>query len=87
MLAQLHKKHAPEQLQEMIPDPFPFEEARRLFREPEVIDVSQCSFKWGEPDVEGLKKCAKHQSSAGRGLGASVFPRGANSGSANAFCL
>jgi flap endonuclease-1 len=58
VLAQLRKKHTAEQLKDMLPDPFPFEEARRLFREPEVIDVSQCSFKWGEPDVEGLKKCA-----------------------------
>eukprot|EP00967_Tisochrysis_lutea_P008685 scaffold10372_cov32-Tisochrysis_lutea.AAC.2 len=56
ILAHLRKKHTPEQLKEMLPDPFPFEDARRLFREAEVVDVSTCSFKWGEPDVEGLKR-------------------------------
>jgi len=41
----------------MIPDPFPFEEARRMFREPEVADTSATpAFKWSDPDVEGLKR-------------------------------
>jgi len=56
ILAHLRKKHTAEQLQEMIPDPFPFEEARRMFREPEVADTSATpAFKWSDPDVEGLK--------------------------------
>lgn len=40
-----------------IPDPFPFEEARRLFKEPEVLtDANIPKMVWGPPDVEGLVK-------------------------------
>ena len=41
-----------------LPEPFPFEEARQLFVNPEVTDVKcpDVDFKWTEPDAEGLKK-------------------------------
>jgi flap endonuclease-1 len=39
-----------------LPEPFPFEEARRLFNEPEVTDPETCELKWGEVDAEGLRK-------------------------------
>jgi flap endonuclease-1 len=39
----------------VVPDPFPFEAARRLFLEPEVVDVAAIpEFKWLPPDEEGL---------------------------------
>ena len=39
----------------VVPDPFPFEAARRLFLEPEVVDVASIpEFKWTPPDEEGL---------------------------------
>ncbi|KAL3515840.1 hypothetical protein ACH5RR_022742 [Cinchona calisaya] len=38
-----------------IPDDWPYQDARRLFREPEVItDENQLDFKWTAPDEEGL---------------------------------
>ena len=39
-----------------LPEPFPFEEARALFNQPEVVDPETTELKWNEPDVEGLRK-------------------------------
>ena len=42
----------------MLPNPFPFEDARVLFRKPEVVDTTtpECkNIKWNDPDVDGLK--------------------------------
>eukprot|EP00316_Scyphosphaera_apsteinii_P016139 CAMPEP_0119312008 /NCGR_PEP_ID=MMETSP1333-20130426/24713_1 /TAXON_ID=418940 /ORGANISM="Scyphosphaera apsteinii, Strain RCC1455" /LENGTH=386 /DNA_ID=CAMNT_0007316543 /DNA_START=33 /DNA_END=1193 /DNA_ORIENTATION=- len=50
VLAHLEKKKTP------LPEPFPFDEARRLFQEPEVVDTSTIELKWIEPDVPGLLK-------------------------------
>ncbi len=57
ILAHLKKTKKPEQYEEMIPKPFPFDEARALFRNPDVSDTAaaECQFKWAAPDVEGLK--------------------------------
>ncbi|XP_066946347.1 flap endonuclease 1 [Macrobrachium rosenbergii] len=38
------------------PQEWPFEEARRLFVEPEVKDPKEIELKWTEPDEEGLVK-------------------------------
>ncbi|KAK7072717.1 Elongation of fatty acids protein 2 [Halocaridina rubra] len=48
VLANIDKKKFP------APDDWPYEEARRLFKEPEVQDPSQIELKWTEPDEEGL---------------------------------
>ena len=38
-----------------IPDPFPYQEARRLFKEPDVLKGDQTpAIKWKAPDEEGL---------------------------------
>ncbi|XP_027163993.1 flap endonuclease 1 [Coffea eugenioides] len=38
-----------------IPDDWPYQEARKLFKEPEVVtDENQLDFKWNAPDEEGL---------------------------------
>ncbi|KAL4853815.1 Flap endonuclease 1 [Chlorella vulgaris] len=38
-----------------IPDPFPYQEARRLFKEPDVMRGSEIpALKWTPPDTEGL---------------------------------
>jgi len=38
-----------------VPDPYPYQEARRLFREPEVLRKEQLpALKWGLPDEAGL---------------------------------
>ncbi|DBA88491.1 hypothetical protein WJX79_008640 [Trebouxia sp. C0005] len=38
-----------------IPDPFPYQEARTLFKEPDVLSIDAVpAFKWGEPDEEAL---------------------------------
>jgi len=37
-----------------VPDPFPFDEARQLFINPEVTDTAQVDLKWTEPDAAGL---------------------------------
>merc|ERR1712060_1003306 len=39
-----------------LPEPFPFDEARALFKTPEVADMTACDFKWEPPDTEGLLK-------------------------------
>lgn len=41
---------------EDIPENFPFEEARRLFRQPEVVDTSSVVLKWGDFDEAGLRQ-------------------------------
>jgi flap endonuclease-1 len=40
----------------VIPDDWPYKEARELFFNPDVrkADDPQCDFKWESPDVEGL---------------------------------
>ena len=39
----------------IVPESFPYEEARRLFKEPEVIPASQVPpFSWKTPDEEGM---------------------------------
>jgi len=40
-----------------LPEPFPFEEARKLFKEPEVVEESShADIKWTDCDVDGLRK-------------------------------
>ena len=41
-----------------LPEPFPFEEARALFVNPDVMDVAapEADFKWVDVNAEGLKK-------------------------------
>ena len=35
---------------------FTYDEARKLFKEPEVIETKDLKIEWGKPDVEGLKE-------------------------------
>jgi len=44
-----HAKHP-------VPERFPFEEVRELFKHPEIDDCKDIEFKWKEPDEEGLLK-------------------------------
>ena len=37
-----------------IPENWPYEEARRLFKEPDVTDPTDVEIVWGPPDEEGL---------------------------------
>ncbi len=37
-----------------VPENFNYEEARRLFREPEVTPAEEIDLKWEKPDEEGL---------------------------------
>ena len=37
-----------------VPENFNYEEARRLFREPEVTPAEELDLKWEKPDEEGL---------------------------------
>lgn len=37
-----------------IPLNWPYKEARKLFKEPEVVDVTDMDFKWSAPDEEGV---------------------------------
>jgi len=39
-----------------LPEPFPFEEARALFVQPDAIDPESIELKWNEVDAEGLRK-------------------------------
>jgi flap endonuclease-1 len=39
-----------------VPKEFYFEECRRLFKEPLVVNPDEVSFKFEKPDEEGLKK-------------------------------
>lgn len=36
------------------PEDWPYEEARQLFRNPDVIKAEEVNFHWKEPDVDGL---------------------------------
>eukprot|EP00026_Physarum_polycephalum_P009814 Phypoly_transcript_09951.p1 GENE.Phypoly_transcript_09951~~Phypoly_transcript_09951.p1 ORF type:complete len:406 (+),score=86.45 Phypoly_transcript_09951:96-1220(+) len=40
----------------IVPEVFPYEAIRDLFKNPEVIDPATVEFKWVDPDEEGLKK-------------------------------
>ncbi|CAD6580737.1 MAG: Elongation of fatty acids protein 2 [Cyphobasidiales sp. Tagirdzhanova-0007] len=37
-----------------IPEDWPWEQARELFKHPDVTPASECDFKWESPDVDGL---------------------------------
>ncbi|CAH8653082.1 unnamed protein product [Schistosoma bovis] len=45
-----------------VPDDWPYEDAKKLFLNPEVTDPSSIELKWNEPDEEGLVEflCHKH---------------------------
>ncbi|CAH8870285.1 unnamed protein product [Trichobilharzia szidati] len=45
-----------------VPDDWPYEEAKKLFLNPEVTDPSTIELKWNEPNEEGLVEflCHKH---------------------------
>ncbi|KAH8916827.1 PIN domain-like protein, partial [Atractiella rhizophila] len=36
------------------PDEWPWQEAKELFKKPDVIPADQCDVKWDKPDIEGL---------------------------------
>ncbi|KAL5601407.1 hypothetical protein BROUX41_002606 [Berkeleyomyces rouxiae] len=40
----------------VVPDPWPYQDARQLFFEPDVkpADDPECDFKWEKPDIDGL---------------------------------
>lgn len=40
----------------VVPESFPYEAVRYLFKNPEVVDTTTVEFKWGDPDEEGLKQ-------------------------------
>ncbi|KAH8554414.1 PIN domain-like protein [Umbelopsis sp. PMI_123] len=44
----------PEKLRENVPADWKYDEARELFRQPEVADCSNMELKWEEPDIEGI---------------------------------
>eukprot|EP00887_Chlorella_sp_A99_P006878 scaffold2.g6878.t1 len=45
-----------------IPDPFPYQEARRLFKEPDVLKGSDIpALRWTAPDTEGLVQFLVHE--------------------------
>jgi flap endonuclease-1 len=50
------------------PETFIYETARKLFKEPEVINPNSIELKWTTPDYEGLKKflCDEKQFNPGR---------------------
>lgn len=50
VLAKLDTKKYP------LPEPFPFEEARALFKNPEVVDGPALEPKWVDVDADGLRK-------------------------------
>ncbi|KAF3175351.1 Elongation of fatty acids protein 2 [Orbilia oligospora] len=37
-----------------VPDYFPYQDARELLMNPEVVPADECDFKWDAPDTEGL---------------------------------
>lgn len=39
-----------------VPEDWPYQDARELFLNPDVIDAEECDFKWEAPDAEGLVK-------------------------------
>lgn len=46
-----------------VPEDYPYEDARKLFIEPDVraADHPDCDFKWDGPDVEGLVQFLVHE--------------------------
>lgn len=48
-----------------MPDPFPYDDARQLFLEPEKAEASTLDeqLKWGEPDEEGIVQFLVHEKS------------------------
>lgn len=44
-----------------VPEDWPYQDARELFSNPEVIDAEECDFKWEPPDVDGLIKFLVHE--------------------------
>lgn len=45
-----------------VPDPFPYEEARRLFKHPDVLPANSVPpLKWSAPDTEGLVQFLVHE--------------------------
>ncbi|CAM0141632.1 Elongation of fatty acids protein 2 [Umbelopsis sp. WA50703] len=44
----------PEKLRENVPKDWKYDEARELFRKPEVADCTDIELKWEEPDMEAL---------------------------------
>ncbi|XP_051872450.1 LOW QUALITY PROTEIN: probable flap endonuclease 1 homolog [Pristis pectinata] len=46
------------------PDDWPFQEARSLFLQPEVVDPQEVVLEWGEPDEEGLVQLLVHEKKA-----------------------
>ncbi|KAK6205035.1 PIN domain-like protein [Scheffersomyces amazonensis] len=44
----------PDKTKFKVPENWPYKEARQLFLNPEVTKASDVSFKWKEPDVDGL---------------------------------
>ncbi|KAK6460047.1 PIN domain-like protein [Scheffersomyces coipomensis] len=47
-------KENPDKTKYKLPENWPYDEARQLFLNPEVTKASDVSFKWVEPDVDGL---------------------------------
>lgn len=39
-----------------LPEPFPFDDARELFLKPSVVDASDVTLEWSDPDEDGLIK-------------------------------
>jgi len=39
-----------------VPDEYPVEQIRKLFKEPDVIPSAELSLKWGEPDEDAIVK-------------------------------
>lgn len=38
----------------VIPDEWPWEEAKKIFEKPDVLPADQVELEWRTPDVEGL---------------------------------
>lgn len=47
-------KNNPEKTKYKVPENWPYQEARELFRNPEITKADEISLKWKEPDVDGL---------------------------------
>src|SRR5690606_14025596 len=47
-------KHIKGQKSYVVPEQFPFEAVRKLFKSPEVIPAKDIQLKWGDPDEEGI---------------------------------
>ncbi|XP_072911289.1 flap endonuclease 1-like [Hemitrygon akajei] len=46
------------------PEDWPYQEARTLFLQPEVVDPHDVVLEWGEPDEEGLVQLLVHEKKA-----------------------